>query len=149
MCIIWDRSKTIRQVLKGYENSSIIGAPFRTFLKLEWQSIVLRLLLVFLFNFILHWTLYTLSVNKFYLFFLICLLPITGTCLVIIWCNFNELCWKMETSFWNKILCWVIDCCLTPTQQLFSYNIARTSYFSMRWWWGLLCTRPTCLVGFL
>jgi len=19
----------------------------------------------------------------------------------------------------------------------------------MRWWWGLLCTRPTCWVGFL
>jgi len=36
-----------------------------------------------------------------------------------------------------------------PTQQFFSYIIARTSQISMRWWWGLLCTRPTRLVGFL
>jgi len=28
-----------------------------------------------------------------------------------------------------------------PTQQFFSYI--------MRWWWGLLCSRPTCWVGFL
>jgi hypothetical protein len=42
----------------------------------------------------------------------------------------------------------VSDCCLTPTQQFFSYIMARTSYFSMRWWSGSLCTRPTCLVGF-
>jgi hypothetical protein len=28
---------------------------------------------------------------------------------------------------------WVSDCCLTPTQHLFSYIMARTSYFSMRW----------------
>jgi len=28
----------------------------------------------------------------------------------------------------------VSDCCLTPTQQFFSYIMARTSYFSMRWW---------------
>ena len=38
---------------------------------------------------------------------------------------------------------WVSDCCLTPTQQFFSYVMARTSYFSMR------CTRPTHLVGFV
>jgi len=25
----------------------------------------------------------------------------------------------------------------------FSYVMARTSLFSMRWWWGLLCTRST------
>jgi hypothetical protein len=30
------------------------------------------------------------------------------------------------------------DCCLMPTQQFFSYIMARTSQFSVRWWWGLL-----------
>ena len=31
----------------------------------------------------------------------------------------------------------------------FSYVIARPSYNLMRWWWwGPLCTRPTCWVGF-
>ena len=44
---------------------------------------------------------------------------------------------------------WVSDCCLMPIQQFFSYIMARTSWFSMRWWWGLLCTRPTVLAGFL
>jgi len=44
---------------------------------------------------------------------------------------------------------WVSDCSLTPIQQFFSYIVARTSWFSMRWWWGPLCTRPTCWVGFL
>jgi hypothetical protein len=38
---------------------------------------------------------------------------------------------------------WVSDCCLTPIQQFFSYIMGRTSKFSMRWWWGSLCTRPT------
>jgi hypothetical protein len=32
---------------------------------------------------------------------------------------------------------WVSDCCLTPTQQFFSYIMARKSWFSMRWW--ILC----------
>jgi len=27
--------------------------------------------------------------------------------------------------------------------------MAKTSKFSMRWWWGQLCTRPTRWVGFL
>ena len=40
------------------------------------------------------------------------------------------------------------DCCLTPTQQFFSYIMARTSWFLTKWWWGPLCTRPTRLVGF-
>jgi len=40
-------------------------------------------------------------------------------------------------------------CCLMPTQQFFSYIMARTSSFSMRWWGGPLCTRPTGWVGFL
>jgi len=39
----------------------------------------------------------------------------------------------------------VSDCCSTPTQQLLSYIMARTSYFSMRWRWGPLCARPTRL----
>jgi len=41
----------------------------------------------------------------------------------------------------------VSDSCLTPTQQLFSYIMAR-SLFSMRWWWDPLCSRPTCWVRF-
>ena len=40
------------------------------------------------------------------------------------------------------------DFWLTPTQQFFSYIMARTIFVSMRWWRGLLCTRPTRLVGF-
>ena len=43
---------------------------------------------------------------------------------------------------------WLSNCWLMPTQQFFSYIMARTSYFSMRWWWGQLCTRPTSSVGF-
>jgi len=39
----------------------------------------------------------------------------------------------------------VSDCCLTTTQQLFSNIMAKTSQFSMRWWWGSLCTRPSSL----
>jgi len=42
----------------------------------------------------------------------------------------------------------VIDC-LTPIQQFFSYIMRRTSKFSMRWWWGPLCTRSTRRVRFL
>jgi len=26
--------------------------------------------------------------------------------------------------------------------------MTRTNYISMRWWWCLLCTRPTCWLGF-
>jgi len=36
-------------------------------------------------------------------------------------------------------------CSLTPTQQIFSNIMARTSYFSIRWWWGPFCIRPTRL----
>ena len=39
----------------------------------------------------------------------------------------------------------VSDCCLESTQQFFSYIMVRTSYLSMEWWWGPLCTRPICL----
>ena len=38
---------------------------------------------------------------------------------------------------------------LRPTQQFFNYIMARTIQFSMRWWWGPLCPRPTHLFGFL
>jgi hypothetical protein len=41
-----------------------------------------------------------------------------------------------------------VVCSLTPTQQFFSYIMARTCWFSMIWWWGPLCSSPTCLVGF-
>ena len=41
---------------------------------------------------------------------------------------------------------WVSDCCLTPIQKFSSYIMARISSFSMIWWWGPLCTRPTRLV---
>jgi len=40
-------------------------------------------------------------------------------------------------------------CCLTPIQQFVSYIMARTRKFSMRWWWGPLCIRQSCSVGFL
>jgi hypothetical protein len=36
---------------------------------------------------------------------------------------------------------WVSEC-LTAIQQLFSYIMARTSSFSMRWRWFPLCSRP-------
>ena len=35
---------------------------------------------------------------------------------------------------------------LNNTQQFFSYIMARTSLFSMRWWCGSLCTWPTRLI---
>ena len=41
------------------------------------------------------------------------------------------------------------DCCLTQTQQFFSYIMARKKLFAMSWWWGPVCTRPTPLVWFL
>jgi hypothetical protein len=44
---------------------------------------------------------------------------------------------------------WLSDCCLTPIQQLFSCIMAKKSWFSMRWWWDPLCTRPTHLVEFI
>jgi len=36
-----------------------------------------------------------------------------------------------------------------PTQQFFRYIMAKTSTFSMKWWWGPLCSRPIRWVGFL
>jgi hypothetical protein len=52
-------------------------------------------------------------------------------------------------SLLQIVIEWLSGCCLTSTQQFFSYTLARTNYFSMELWWGLLCTRPTRLVGFL
>ena len=42
---------------------------------------------------------------------------------------------------------WVRDCCLTPTELFFSCLMERTSYSSMSWLWGPLCTIPTCLLN--
>jgi hypothetical protein len=42
---------------------------------------------------------------------------------------------------------WVSDCCLTPNEQLFNYIMVSTCYIQ----WndnGVLCTRPTGLIGF-
>jgi hypothetical protein len=64
----------------------------------------------------------------------------------VIWLN-AEYVWLLVDWYVLSICCCAR--CLTPTQQFFNYIMARTSYFSMRWWWGPLCTRPTCLlVGF-
>jgi len=35
---------------------------------------------------------------------------------------------EMKKKYYSK---WVSDCCLTPSEQYFSYNMARTSY--IRW----------------
>jgi len=35
-----------------------------------------------------------------------------------------------------------------PNHQFFSYIMARTSQFSMRWWWCPRCSRPTRWVRF-
>ena len=43
----------------------------------------------------------------------------------------------------------VSNCCITLNKKYFSYIMARTNYFLMRWWWCLLCTGLTCLAGFL
>jgi len=32
-----------------------------------------------------------------------------------------------------------------PSEQIFNFIMVRTSCISIRWWWCLLCTRPTCL----
>jgi hypothetical protein len=40
---------------------------------------------------------------------------------------------------------YILNGVLMPTQHFFSYIMARTSLFSMKWWWGPLCTRPTSL----
>jgi hypothetical protein len=51
---------------------------------------------------------------------------------------------------WNIHREWMNDCCLTPTQQIFQLYYGESKLiFSMRWWWGLLCARPKCLVVIL
>jgi hypothetical protein len=40
----------------------------------------------------------------------------------------------------------VSHCCLTTTQQFSSYIMARTSLFSMRWWWDPTCTRLSWII---
>ena len=45
---------------------------------------------------------------------------------------------------------WVIDCCFTPSEQIFGYILVRTSNVSIRWSCCLLCTnRSKYLFGFL
>jgi hypothetical protein len=56
---------------------------------------------------------------------------------------------KWRFSFVNYCIVIVNDYCLTLNQQFFGYIIARTSEFSMKWWWGSLCTRSTRLDEFL
>ena len=54
--------------------------------------------------------------------------------------------YPVNTVFWLE---WVSDYCLKSIQQFFSYIMVRTSQFSVRRWWGPLCTRPTRWVGSL
>ena len=58
---------------------------------------------------------------------------------------------KYMNSYFQQSLSswWVSDCCLTPIQQVFSYIMVGTGYFSMRWWWDPLCSRPTRWVEFV
>jgi hypothetical protein len=69
------------------------------------------------------------------------------------YCIIKDSLYYPRQTFPTKMICylfeWLNNCCLMPTQQFFSYIMAGTSYFSMKWWWGLLCTIPTCWVGFL
>jgi hypothetical protein len=49
-----------------------------------------------------------------------------------------------------SIVIWVREWLLfNANSAIFSYIMARTSYFSMRWWWSPLCTSPIRWVGFL
>ena len=63
--------------------------------------------------------------------------------------TFKNCCLRYSISIFKKNLIshWIVsECCLMPRKQLFRYIImAGTSYISMRWWWNLLCTRPTLL----
>ena len=49
----------------------------------------------------------------------------------------------MYTSPWSS------EWLLFNANSAIFHVMARTSPFSVRWWWGLLCTRPTCWVKFL
>ena len=50
-------------------------------------------------------------------------------------CFWHSDCWKQRKRLSNCSDCWVSDYCLTTNKQIFSYIMARTSYFSIRWWW--------------
>jgi serine/threonine protein kinase len=55
--------------------------------------------------------------------------------------------WSISKNIFSvtiELFEWVSDCCLMPTQQFFSYIMARISQFSMRWWWDPLCTLISC-----
>jgi hypothetical protein len=67
----------------------------------------------------------------------VCWNPIMCLSQVRIWLSIDKCCGE-----------WVSNCCLTLAQQFFSYIMERKSKFSMRLWWGPLCTRPTRIVGF-
>jgi hypothetical protein len=60
------------------------------------------------------------------------------------WQMIHWISWSNTISF--QTLQWMSDCCFTPTQEFFSYIMARTSQLSMRWRGGLICTRSNCLV---
>ena len=63
----------------------------------------------------------------------------------IVWVS--DYCLTMSYVQWlQKRIVWVSDYCLMPSKQYVSYVMARTSYILMRWWWCLLCTKPTGLV---
>ena len=56
------------------------------------------------------------------------------------WPNF---CFNTKLSFVIFLLEWVSDFCLILIEQFFSYIMAKTNEFLMRWWWCLFYTRPT------
>ena len=61
--------------------------------------------------------------------------------------------WIDISNLWpEKYVCFVQFCdfCLMPTQQFFlAISWLEQVHFSMRWWWGELCTRLTGLVWYL
>ena len=44
---------------------------------------------------------------------------------------------------------WESDCCLMPNEAIFQLYHGENMWNSMKLWWCLLCTRPTCLIGSL
>ena len=57
---------------------------------------------------------------------------------VMIWCSIL-LNVTTEQITLTRVNEWVSHCCLAPSEQCFSYIMARTSYFSTGWWWCTLC----------
>ena len=66
-----------------------------------------------------------------------CMQAIFGV-LCFVWIILNKQSLKYFLCKWKQNQ--VIDCCSTPSEQLFNYIISRRSYFLMRWWWCLFCT---------